>query len=153
MELLSFFQRKPKTRVPLGDREVEVKPASFENMIRAAMLLAPHLARARQEWPAIKAAALAGGDRLVFVLVSRLMGSLESVPGDLTKAIALLIDEDATWLARFATAEQVMVLLAEIDKANDLGGLIMGILEFSEILTIDSDNGSGPVQVIDWKGT
>lgn len=142
MKLPSMFQRKPKTRtVPLGDREVEVKPVSFENMIRAAMLLAPHLARARQEWPAIKAAAMNGGDRLVFVLVSRLMSSLESMPGDLTKAIALLIDEDATWLARFATAEQIMVLLAEIDRANDLGGLIMGILEFSEILTIDSDNG------------
>jgi hypothetical protein len=68
--------------------------------------------------------ALINKDRPLLVgIFTVLREEMQRTPGDITKAVALLAGLDAGWVAKNATAAEVVEALPVLDRVHDLGRL------------------------------
>ena len=103
-----------------------MKPVGLENALRLALLLAPHLARIEDHWPEVKAALETTDGTRPDLLTAVFMGlrdELTGTPGDMTRALALLLDMEPELLADQITAQEFVAALPVLDEINDLWGL------------------------------
>lgn len=110
----------------IGGERVEAAPLTLENALKLALLLAPHAARVEEHWPEVRAALARTDGRRGDVLSSLfvgLRGELASAPGDMVRAMGLLLGRDPVWVAERVTARQFVDALATLDEVNDLVGL------------------------------
>jgi hypothetical protein len=114
-----------KNKVKLGGQWVDVQPLSLENALGLALLLAPHVARIEHHWPEIKRAMDSDGDRpkILTVTFRSLRDELSEMPGDMVKAMGLLLDRDPVDVAGAITAQEFVEALPVLDRVNDLGQL------------------------------
>lgn len=102
------------------------KPITLGNTIKLVLLLAPYIAKIEAHLPEI-AAALQTIDgtrpQVLTALFTGLRDELIKVPGDMTKALALLVGRDPAWIASEATAQEFVAALPVLDEINDLGAL------------------------------
>lgn len=119
-----------KRGVRLGGKRIPIEPLSLENALKLILLLAPYLALIENEMPEIKRAlATTGGQRpQLLSTIFRTMGDeMAKFPGDMTRALALLTGEDASWIAGNATAHEFVEALPILDEVNGLTGLFWAI--------------------------
>lgn len=78
----------------------------LEDTLRFLLLIAPYI------------------PRLKYGLGAALQERGAFAPGELTQAFALLIDRDVEWVARNATAKDLIAALPVLDEINDFRGLM-----------------------------
>lgn len=91
--------------VKVGAEIIEVRPMGLENTLRFLVLIAPYLSRLRYGLGAVLR------ERGVYA------------PGEITLAFALLIDRDVEWVARNATARDLVEAIPVLDEINNFGSL------------------------------
>lgn len=115
-----------KRSIKLGGKKIQPNPLTLESALELALLLAPHVAKIEAHLPEIKAA-LESTDgtrpQVLTALFTGLRDELASAPGDMTKALSLLVDRDPVWIASNATAQEFVAALPVLDEVNDLGAL------------------------------
>jgi len=110
----------------MGGERVEIKPLTLENALKLILLLAPHLAHLEEHWPQIKQALeVTDGNRpqVLSAIFVGLRDKMAEVPGDMVKAMGLLLDRDQAEIAVAMTAQEFVSALPVLDKVNDLHGL------------------------------
>lgn len=116
----------PRNSIKVGGKRLPVRPLTLENALELALLLGPHLALIEDHLPEIRRALTAtdgGRPRLLSALFTSMRDDLASVPGDMTRALALMLDCDPIWLAERITAQEFVKALPVLDEVNDLTGL------------------------------
>jgi hypothetical protein len=120
--------KKRKTYISIGGEQIEVHPLSLEAAVGLVLLMAPYWQIIDENLPRIDQA-LARGDRgLLTEILFILRDKMAETPGDITKAVALLAGLDPGWVARKATAKELVEALPVLDKVHDLGRL-WGIMQ------------------------
>lgn len=126
--LLSITNHKG-TIVPkatFGGQEIEIKPLTLENCISLLLLMSPHLAVFERHWVEIKQALKStDGTRsqVLFHTFIILRQEMAAFPGDITRAMALLLGMDIEWVARNVTAQEFLEALPVLDRVNNFSGL------------------------------
>jgi len=118
--MLWFGKRKT---VLMGGRRVEVKPLTLENALKLILLLAPHLAHLEEHWPGIKQALeMTDGSRprVLTAILTGLRDEMAAMPGDMVRAMALLLDMGSVDVAGRMTAKEFVEALPVLDDVNDL---------------------------------
>ncbi len=121
---MRLFTRKPS--VVVGGEHLPIKPLTLENAIRLLLLLAPYLVLIEGRWPEIRRAlATTNGQRpaLLSTIFRELSDRMREAPGDMTRALGLLLDKDPAWLAGRITATEFVAALPVLDEVNDLTAL------------------------------
>ena len=120
-----------KTRsVTLGGERIPISPLGLESALELGLLLAPYVAGIERHLPELKAALEAtNGQRpqLLTAAVRALVGEMRQAPGDLTRAVALLVDREPEWVALHALPTEVVQALPVLDEANDFGALLEAV--------------------------
>lgn len=98
---------------------------TLENALQLALLLAPHVARIEAHWPEIRRSLEGQGKRpqILTATFTALRGELAEMPGDMVKAMALLLDREPPEIAAEMTAQEFVEALPVLDRVNDLGKL------------------------------
>lgn len=115
-----------KHSVKVGNKRLPVRPLTLENALRLVVLLGPHLARVEEHWPAIvRAMQATDGSRpaTLSAIFSGLRDEMAGMPGDMVRAMALLLDCDYAWLAGEMSAREFVDALPVLDEVNDLAAL------------------------------
>jgi hypothetical protein len=128
-----MFARKPrvlqrgKHHVVLGGRRIAVRPMNLEHCLELVLLLAPYVGAVERYLPDLRAALKDTSGRrpdLLPAALRAMAGDMQSAPGDITRAVALLAGVDARWLAQSATAEEILKALPALGEANNLWALL-----------------------------
>jgi len=119
--------RKRKSYIKIGGQQVEVTPLSLQDATALILLMAPYWPVLNEHLPNLEHALINKDRPLLVGIFMTLREEMRKAPGDITKAVALLAGLDAEWVARNATAEEVVEALSVLDRVHDLGRL-WGIL-------------------------
>lgn len=106
--------------VKIGGQRVEVAPLSLQNVIELSLLFAPYLHLIEEDLPRLKQAYSTKGKSLLPEIALILHQKMKDNPGDISRAVALLIGVDSNWLVRSATAAEIVGCLPVLDRAHDL---------------------------------
>lgn len=115
-------EKKKLHTIKFSNEEIEIKPLSLENCIALLLLMSPHIAQLERHWPEINNALKnTSGDRpqILFHTFIILRHELSSLPGDISKVMALLLDKDIEWVAKNVRAQEFLEALPILDKVND----------------------------------
>jgi len=123
---IRWFNKHKNNSVTLGGQSYEPKPLSMESALELLLLLSPYIALIEGRWPEFQAAlkntgGLRGG--LLFAFFRTVREDMFALPGDFTKAVALLTGADPVELAKAATAEELIIALPELDKIHNFSAL------------------------------
>lgn len=116
-----FKKRKPVVKI--GGQRVEVPPLSLQDATALILLIAPYWPILDEHLPSLEQALINKDRPLLVGIFTILRDEMRNTPGDITKAVALLAGLDAEWVARNATAVEVVEALPVLDKTHDLGRL------------------------------
>lgn len=124
--------------VEIGDGQVAVRPVGIEGAIRLALLIAPYMATFQRYSDEIAAAVALDHRRngnepsTLRAVITAMMQDLEHAPGDVVEMVAIFLGREPEWVARNATAVQVVAAIPTIDAVNDLAALVRctGLLGF-----------------------
>lgn len=115
--------RRSKNHIEIGGQRVEVEPLSLQNATALILLMTPYWPILDEHLPNLEHA-LVNKDRPLLVgIFTVLRDEMRKAPGDIIKAVALLAGLDAEWVARKATAEEIVEALPVLDRIHDLGRL------------------------------
>lgn len=103
--------------ITINGQGVEVKPLTLENSLRLILLLAPHVAKIQRHWGRLK-----GNPKLLEAILKDLANELAFAPGDIVTAFALCLDVEPEWVARNASAADLINALPVLDEVN--GGFV-----------------------------
>lgn len=123
---IPWSNKKTGPFVKFGGELYEVKPLGLENALSLLLLLSPYLALLEQKRPQFQQAlADQAGMRpgLLFAFFRVMREDMRALPGDLTKAVGLLADVDPVWLAKNASAVELVEAIPTLDAINDFEGL------------------------------
>lgn len=109
-------RRQPTIKV--GDEWIEVEPLSLEATLTLVILLAPHIAKIETHWGELQSGLRNDRGELSALLMA-LRREMASFPGDIVKAFALLIGRDYEFVARNASAADLINALPVLDEVND----------------------------------
>jgi hypothetical protein len=115
--------RKRKTYIKLGGQRVEIAPLSLQNATGLILLLAPYWPILDEHLPNVEHALINKDRPLLVGVFMVLRDEMRKAPGDITKAVALLAGLDAEWVAKNATAAEMVEALPTLDRVHDLGRL------------------------------
>lgn len=115
--------RKTKPYIKIGDQRVEIEPLSLQNSTALILLMAPYWPILDEHLPNLEHALINKDRPLLVGIFTVLREEMRKAPGDITKAVALLTGLDAEWVARNATAAEVVEALPVLDRVHDLGRL------------------------------
>jgi hypothetical protein len=114
---------KSKPYIKMGGQWVEIAPLSLQNATALILLMVPYWPILDEHLPNIEHALLNRDRSLLTGIFMVLREEMRKAPGDITKAVALLAGLDAEWVARNATAAEIVEALPVLDKVHDLGRL------------------------------
>ena len=109
-------QKQPTIKI--GDDTILVYPMSLEDTLTLAILLSPHLARLEAHWSELKNGLQNDRGELSALLMA-LRAEMASTPGDIVRAFALLTGQDVAYIARNASATDLVNTLPALDRVND----------------------------------
>lgn len=115
--------KKPKPYIKIGAQRIEVVPLSLQNATALILLMAPYWPILDEHLPNLEQALINKDRPLLTGIFMVLRDEMRKTPGDITKAVALLTGLDAEWVARNATAAEVVEALPVLDRVHDLGRL------------------------------
>lgn len=113
---------KLENRIELGGEQVEIKPLPLEAALSLIVLLAPHLALLESHWGEFRRILETTDGRrpqLLSALFVALRGEMSQFPGDMVRAMAILLDKDIEWIATRCTAQDFIRVLPLLDRANN----------------------------------
>lgn len=117
--------------VDIGGERIAVHPLGLKDTIQFMLLLAPYVGsfdRHRQ----MLADALQKPDGptrhgFLSAIFTAMAGEMGHAPGDLTRAVALLLDREPEWVARHGMAEEIVRAIPVLDAANNFGSLFVSL--------------------------
>ena len=109
-------QKQPTIKI--GGETIPVYPMSLEDTLTLAILLSPHLARLEAHWSELKNGLQNDRGELSALLMA-LRAEMASTPGDIVRAFALLTGQDVAYIARNASATDLVNTLPALDRVND----------------------------------
>lgn len=115
--------RKPKQFIKIGGQRVEIEPLSLQNATALILLTVPYWPILDEHLPNLEHALINKDRSLLVGIFTVLREEMREAPGDITKAIALLSGLDAEWIARNATAAEIVEALPVLDEVHSLGRL------------------------------
>lgn len=115
--------KKPKPFIKIGGQRVEIVSLSLQNATALILLMAPYWPILDEHLPNLEQALINKDRPLLVGIFMVLREEMRKAPGDITKAVALLAGLDAEWVARNATAAEVIEALPVLDRVHDLGRL------------------------------
>ena len=115
--------RKPKNHIKIGGQRIEVAPLSLQSATALILLMAPYWPTLDEHLPHLEHALINRDRPLLVGVFTVLRQEMRKAPGDITQAVALLADLDAEWVARNATAAEIVEALPVLDRIHDLGWL------------------------------
>jgi hypothetical protein len=115
--------RKNKPFVKIGGQRVEIKPLSLQDTITLALLMMPYWPILDEHLPHLEHALINKDRPLLVGIFTVLRDEMRKIPGDITKAVALLAGLDAKWVAQNATAAEIVEALPALDQVHDFGRL------------------------------
>ncbi len=115
--------RKHKPYIKIGSQRVEVTPLSLQDATALVLLMAPYWPILDEHLPNLEHALINKDRPLLVGIFTVLREEMRKAPGDITKAVALLAGLDAEWVARNATAKEVIEALPVLDRVHNLGRL------------------------------
>jgi hypothetical protein len=115
--------RKQRNLIKIGGETIEIAPLSLQDATALILLMAPYWPILDEHLPNLEHALINKDRPLLVGIFMVLRDEMRKVPGDITKAVALLAGLDAEWVARSATAAEVVEALPVLDKVHDLGRL------------------------------
>jgi len=115
--------RKPLPYIKIGGQRIEIAPLSLQDATALTLLMAPYWPILNEHLPNLEHALINKDQPLLVGIFMVLREEMRKAPGDITKAIALLAGLDAKWVARNATAAEVVEALPVLDQVHDLGRL------------------------------
>lgn len=130
MKFIERLRRRKPAVVTLGGERIVVSPLGLEKALELLLLLAPYLALVERHLPEIQAALRNTDGRrpdLLSTVFRALASEMQSVPGDLTRAVALLVGREPEWIALHALANEIVQALPVLDRVNDFGKLLQAM--------------------------
>jgi hypothetical protein len=115
--------RKPESYIKIGGQQVEIEPLSLQGAVALTLLMAPYWPILDEHLPNIEHALINKDRPLLVGIFTVLREEMQRTPGDITKAVALLAGLDAGWVAKNATAAEIVEALPVLDRIHDLGRL------------------------------
>ncbi len=115
--------RKRQTYIKIGGQRIEIMPLSLQDATAIILLMTPYWPILDEHLPNLEHALINKDRPLLTGIFMVLRDEMRKAPGDITKAVALLAGLDAEWVARNATAAEVVEALPVLDKVHDLGRL------------------------------
>ncbi len=116
------FKSNPP-RVTFGGETFEIMPLTLERTLELILVLAPHLALIESHLPKFRQLlADQSGDRpeLLRMMFVTMRDDMRQLPGDMTKALALLCGiDDPVWLAKNAKPQEFLEAISTLDKVHD----------------------------------
>jgi len=117
--------------VTIGGECIAVRPMGLENALRFLLLIAPYVGALDRHLPMLAEALQEkdGPQRRGFLraVVTVMAGEMERAPGDVAKAVSILIGKDPEWVARNALPEEIVQALSACDEANDFKSLFASL--------------------------
>jgi hypothetical protein len=115
--------RKSKPYIKIGNQRVEITPLSLQDATALILLMAPYWPILDEHLPNLEHALINKDRPLLVGIFTVLREEMRKAPGDITQAVALLAGLDAEWVARKASATEVVEALPVLDRVHDLGRL------------------------------
>jgi hypothetical protein len=112
--------RRRKNHIKIGGQSVEVTPLSLQNATALILLMAPYWPILDEHLPNLEHAMINKDRPLLVGIFTVLREEMRKAPGDITRAVALLAGLDAEWVARNATAAEMVEALPVLDQVHDL---------------------------------
>jgi hypothetical protein len=113
--------KKAKSYIKIGSERVEVVPLSLQNATALILLMAPYWPILDEHLPHLEHALINKDRPLLVGIFTVLREEMRKAPGDITRAVALLAGLDAEWVARNATATEVVEALPALDRVHVTG--------------------------------
>jgi hypothetical protein len=120
-QMILSFTRKKQSTVIIGGEKVPIKPLSLKAALEFILLLSPHLSLIERHWGEFQRALSGSGKRpqILQAIFSALREEMQKTPGDMIKALGILLDRDPEWLAQNITAREFVEALPVLDEVND----------------------------------
>lgn len=115
--------KKRQNHIKIGGQSVEIAPLSLQDATALILLMTPYWPILDEHLPHLEQALISKDRPLLVGIFMVLRDEMRKAPGDITKAVALLAGLDAEWVARNATAAEVVEALPVLDQVHDLGRL------------------------------
>lgn len=106
-----------KPKVVIGGKARAVKPLGLQAALELMILLAPYLATIEANLGNLR------GSYLLRDIFTMLHQRMSNAPGDILKAMSLLLDCEVEWLAPRITAQEFLAALPILDEVNNFGEL------------------------------
>ena len=127
MDLSTIWKRaRPSNTIRLGNEDIKVKPLTLENSLKLILLLSPYIAKIESKWPRLVAALETTNctrPKLLELLLAELQQDLAFAPGVVVDAFALCLNTEMEFVARYASAEDLVKALPVLDSVNDFRSL------------------------------
>jgi hypothetical protein len=116
------FKRK-KNQITLGGQAVEIQPLSLQDATALVLLMVPYWPILDEHLPHLEQALIDKERPLLVGIFTVLREEMREAPGDITKAVSLLAGLEPDWVAKNATAAEMVEALPTLDRVHDLGRL------------------------------
>lgn len=105
--------------VIIGGESVEVRPMDLEGTCQLLVLSAPYTILLAEYLPDIRESMDApDSPRLLQTIFMRMRHEIQAFPGDLTKALAIMLDREPEWVAQQASPAEIFAALPVLDRVN-----------------------------------
>ena len=124
-------KRADSLSVTIGGECIAVRPMGLEDALQFLLLIAPYVGALDRHLPMLAEALQEkdGPQRRGFLkaVVTAMAGEMQRAPGDVTKAVSILLGKDPEWVARNALPEEIVRALSVCDEANDFRSLFASL--------------------------
>jgi len=111
-----------ETWVTLGGQIHRVEPLRALEGIKLCMIVGPYVPKL---WEIGKAFSLKDKSEIKTGILRGLVNEMEKFPGDLIKAVGLLIKREPRWLIENATAQELFTALIKLNEFSGFWNLLM----------------------------
>lgn len=118
-----MWSRRKTPTVTLGGKKIEVNPLNIRNAVELTLLMAPYWPILDQHLPNLEHALMESDRPLLVGIFTVLRQEMAQMPGDTVKAVALLVGVEPEWIAKNATAAELVAALPTLDRVHDFGRL------------------------------
>lgn len=134
---MKLWKRRPAPlTVTLGGEAFEVQPLNLEEVCELVVMLLPYVASITIRFKSIAAAYKSERKELLQTLLAELASELVTMPGAMTKIMALLLHVEPEWLVQVATPMEIVQAISVLDEINDFATLIQGVADLGIDLEI-----------------
>ena len=133
--------------VTIGGEHIAVRPLGLESALEFMLLLAPYVGSLDRHWPMLAEtlAKKTGPEQhgCLGAIIAIMSDEVKGAPGDITRAVALMLGRDPEWVARYALPEEIVTAIPVLNEANDFNSLFNSLRALGLALPKgNGDNGS-----------